>query len=168
MAEALQQGEQALAISRVREAARFLESIRMNDEMGVIARGFGEATELGGRRCWNSDETGLGDDRAGWATLIIETPDTTRPVRLEMDVWGKSQLGSIVVNTGGQGKSYSAGGVWKPVQAEEPLSGEEQWDTLVFTIPPELMAAGKKAQTIGFGGGDSQVWIAEVRVPATQ
>ena len=47
---------------------------------------------------------------------------------------------------------------------EEPLSGEEKWDTLVFIIPPEAMAPGRKVQTIGFGGGDSQVWMANIRV----
>jgi hypothetical protein len=164
MREVIEQGETALAISRPREAVRFLDSMRMTDEMGVIAKGFGEAMELGGRRCWNSDETGLGDGAAGWATFVIETPDTSKPVRVEIDTWGTSTLGQVVVNTGGLGKGYSAGGIWTPVRPEEPLSGEEKWDTLVFIVPPEAMAPGKKVQTIGFGGSDSQVWMANIRV----
>ena len=164
MREALDEGEQALAISSHRYPKRFVDSLRMNDEMGVIAKGFGEAMELGGRKCWNSDETGLGDGRAGWATFAIETPDTTKPLRLEIDAWGKSQLSSVVVNTGGQGKGYSDGGIWEPVRAEKPLSGEEEWQTLVFIIPTEVLAPEKKVQTVGFGGADSQVWIAEVRL----
>ena len=164
MREVVEQGEKALAIIRVREAKRFLDSQRMNDELGVIGKGFGDAIELGGRRCWNSDETGPGDGKAGWATLAIPTPDTEHAVRLEIDTWGVSALSSIVVNTGGQGKGYSSGGIWTPVQAQQPLSGEEKWETLVFIIPPEVLAPGKKVQTIGFGGADSQIWIAEVRI----
>jgi hypothetical protein len=164
MQEVIQQGEKALAISRHPKAVRFLDSMRMTDELGVIARGFGEAMALDGRRCWNSDETGPGDGAAGWATFVIETPDTSRPVRVEIDTWGASALGQIVVNTGGQGKGYSAGGIWTPVRPATPLSGEEKWETLVFTIPPEAMAPGKKIQTIGFGGSDSQVWMANIRV----
>lgn len=169
MREVLEDGDKALAISRNRDATRFLDSMRMNDELGVIAKGFGEAMELGDRRCWNSDETGPGDGRAGWATLAIQTPDTTRPMRLEIDTWGASALSSIVVNTGGQGKGYADGGIWTPVRPEKPLSGEEKWETLVFIITPEVMAPGKKVQTIGFGGADSQIWMANVRVrPATE
>ena len=164
MREVIEQGEAALAISRHRDAARFLDSVRMTDELGVIARGFGAAMELGGRRCWNSDETGPGDGKSGWASFVIETPDTTKPVRIEMDTWGTSALGSVVVNTGAEGKGYASGGIWTPVRPEKRLSGEQRWETLVFVIPPEAMAPGKKVQTIGFGGADSQNWIANIHV----
>jgi len=164
MREAMTEGKKALKICRVREAARFVDSLRMHDAFGVVARGFGTSQELGARRCWNSDETGLGDNRSGWATIAIETPDTNRPVRQEMDVWGKSQLTSVVVNTARQGKGYSDGGIWKPVKPQQPLSDKEQWDTLVFIIPPKVLAPDKKVQTIGFGGSDSQIWISAVRV----
>jgi len=120
--------------------------------------------KLGGRECWNTDETGLGDGHSGWASFTLETPDTTKPITLEMDVWGKSQLRSIIINTGGLGRSFNEGGIWKPVAPQPPLSGKEQWDKLVFVIPPELMAQGKPVQKIGLGGGDSQIWVAAIRI----
>lgn len=164
--QALAEGRRALSFCRVGEAKKFLDSLRMTEELGVLGAGFGDPMTLGGRRCWNSDETGPGDHAAGWATLMIPTPDTTKPVRLEMDVWGASQLDAVVVNTGGQRKGYSAGGVWNPVKPVTPLSGEKRWETLTFVLPPRVLARDKKVQTIGFGGGDSQIWIAHVRVAA--
>jgi hypothetical protein len=142
---------------------RYFNGIKMQAQFGVVSSGFGDVEEKGGRECWNSDETGLGDDRAGWATFYLNVEDTEHPIRLEMDVWGTSNLGQIVINTGGEQKGYDAGGVWIPVEPEEPLSGEEQWDTLVFNIPVELLAPEKTTQTIGFGGADSQVWVAGIR-----
>lgn len=162
--EIREHGEAALSSANVAEARRFLDRFRMTEELGVVGQGFSEPLELGGRRCWNSDETGPGDGRAGWATITIPTPDATRPVRLEMDVWGTSELAQVVVNTDGEQKSYAQGGIWTPVRPRDPLSGQEQWDTLVFIIPPEAMAPGKRVQVVGMGGGDSQIWVAHVRV----
>ncbi len=142
---------------------RYFNGIKMQAQFGVVSQGFGDVEEKGGRECWNSDETGLGDGKAGWAVFYLNIEDTEHPIRLEMDVWGTSNLGSIVINTGGEQKGYSEGGVWTPVEPEETLSGEEQWDTLVFNIPVELLAPDKTVQTVGFGGGDSQVWVAGIR-----
>ncbi len=130
--------------------------MRVFSELGVVAKGFGKAEELGGRRCWNSDETGPGDNRAGWASFFVEVPDPTQPVRLEMDVWGKSQLSSIVIRRERD--------VWDRIPPRRRLRGQAMWETLVYTIPSELMAPGKKLQELGFGGGDSQVWLAGIRV----
>ncbi|PIU88980.1 MAG: hypothetical protein COS65_29670 [Armatimonadetes bacterium CG06_land_8_20_14_3_00_66_21] len=146
-----------------RYAKRYFDGIRMHTQLGVISSGFGEGEQKGGRLCWNSDETGPGDNAAGWATFFLNVADTKRPVRLEMDVWGTSQLDQVVINTGGQRKGYAEGGVWNPVKPKHSLSGKEQWDTLVFTIPADLLAADKPVQTIGFGGADSQVWVGGVR-----
>jgi len=157
---AVRDGRKALGYCKVPKAAEYVESwetsSRMIREMGVPAMGFGEAEEKGGRTCWNSDETGPGDNANGWATFIIRTPDPSRSVVVEIDVWGTSSLSSIVVNT--------APGVWTPVQPNARLSRKEQWDTLVYEIPPSAMAADRTSQKIGFGGSDSQVWIAEIRV----
>jgi hypothetical protein len=124
--------------------------------MGVAAQFFGEQEIKGGRKCWNSDETGPGDGAQGWATLRVPTPDPSRPVTLEIDVWGTSSLSAIVVRT--------ASGAWQPARPESRLSRKEQWDTLVYRIPARLLDPDRKVQRIGFGGSDSQVWIAEVRV----
>ncbi|HUT88144.1 MAG TPA: DUF4838 domain-containing protein [Thermoguttaceae bacterium] len=157
---AVQYGRKALEYCNVPNAAEYVESWetsgRMTREMGVPAMGFGEAETKGGRRCWNSDETGPGDHANGWATFVIRTPDASRPVVVEIDVWGTSALSSIVVNTGP--------GVWTPVKPNARLSRKEQWDTLEYEIPPPAMAPDRPSQKIGFGGADSQVWIAEIRV----
>jgi len=153
----------ALEIYPYEYSRRFFQGIMTQRKLGVVSTGFGEEQQKGGRTCWNSDETGPGDNRAGWATFYVETPDTTRPLRVEMDVWGTSELEQIVINTDGQRKGYSEGGVWNPVRPREPLSGSEQWDTLVFDIAPELLAPALKVQAIGLGGGDSQIWVSAVR-----
>jgi len=164
MREAMDHGEKALAIMRHPKAAKFVSALQMNDQMGVLSRGFGDTIELGGRRCWNTDETGRGDGKNGWASFTIEVADTTKPLRMEMDVWGKSELQSLLINTGGLGRSFSEGGVWESVKPQAPLSGKEQWDTLVFVIPPKLIAQGKPIQRFGLGGSDSQIWISGIRV----
>jgi len=73
-------------------------------------------------------------------------------------VWGESRLGSIVAHKGS--------GDWNGVRARTRLSGEAKWETLVFRIPPSVMAQDKALQEIGFGGGDSQVWVGAIRVAA--
>jgi len=81
--------------------------------------------------------------------------DVTQPVAVEMDVWGESKLSGIVIN--------SKQGVWNRVRPEKRLSGKPQWETVVFHIPADLLNADRVGQTIGFGGADSQVWIAQIR-----
>lgn len=162
--EAKEEGARALALYRNPDVVRFLDSLRIDLDLGVITSGFGARESKGGRDCWNSDETGLGDGKAGWATAIVRSPDTTAALTLTMEVWGESALDSIVVNTDGLNRSYADGGIWTPVKPAAPLSGKAQWDTLVFRIPPEAMAAGRPSQRLGLGGGDSQIWISRMRV----
>lgn len=157
-------GEKAFTFARTREAKRYLDSLTFLTEVGVMSSGFGEAEQRGGRTCWNTDETGVGDNRAGWANMLIPVPDDTKPVRLIVDVWGESQLESVVINTGGQGKSYADGGIWTPVPPDQAVSGKPEWQTLVFTIPVEALAKGRSSQRLGLGGADSQIWIARVKV----
>jgi len=127
----------------------------LNAELGAPATGFGDAEEKGGRRCWNSDETGLGDNAAGWATFIVRAADLHRPVIVEIDVWGTSVFRSIVIN--------SKTGVWNRVQPETQISGKAQWETIVYRIPADLLDPERVGQSIGFGGADSQIWIANIR-----
>ncbi len=161
---AVEAGRRALSFQRVREAGKFLDSLQLLEAFGVPASGMGKAEKKGGRTCWNTDETGKGDGRAGWATLYAPVSDPKHPVKIIMDVWGESDLQTLVINTGGQGRSYAAGGIWNPVKPVRPLSGKPRWETLTFVIPPNLLAPGRKTQRIGLGGGDSQIWIAHVRV----
>ncbi len=147
--------DKAFSYCLVPGAAKRTGSWKINTDIGVLTTGFGDAEEKGGRRCWNSDETGVGDNASGWATCIVRTRDTTRPVVLEMDVWGESALGSILINS----KRH----VWNSVRPDKKLSGKPQWDTLVFHVPAKLLSPDRLGQNIGFGGGDSQVWIAKIR-----
>jgi len=155
MKAAIASRDKAFSYCRVPDAAKRTASWKLNAEIGVPASGFGDAEEKGGRRCWNSDETGVGDNASGWATFIIRTTDHSRPVVVEIDVWGESALRGIVIN--------SKPGVWNPVQPETRRSGSPQWETLVYHIPAKLLDSNRVGQTIGFGGADSQVWIANIR-----
>lgn len=162
-AAARREGDLALASTRDPDVVRFLESLRVDLDLGVITQGFGARETKGGRDCWNSDETGAGDGKAGWATALVRSPAAGRPLTVTMDVWGESALESIVVNTDGLNRGYAAGGVWTRVEPETALSGKPQWDTLVFRIPPTAMAPGRASQRLGLGGGDSQIWISRIR-----
>jgi hypothetical protein len=150
-------GREALKYRKVRKAAEFVESLATPGGLGVaVARGFGEQEERGGRTCWNSDETGMGDGRAGWASFLIGVEDPERPAELHMEVWGESRLGSVVIHDGK--------GNWTSIPPVQRLSGEAKWETMIYRIPPELMVKENALQEIGFGGGDSQVWIAHIEV----
>lgn len=163
-AVAEEEGRKALALFRNPDAARFLDSLRINLELGVLTQGFGPRETRGGRDCWNTDETGPGDGKAGWASAVVPSPDPARPLVVTLEVWGESALDSIVVNTDGTGRATAAGGVWTPIRPETPLSGRPQWETLVFRIPPEALAQGRRSQRLGLGGGDSQIWVSAIRV----
>lgn len=150
------------------EVRTHLEHLPFNEVMGLLGSGFGPVEEKGDRDCQNTDETGLGDGRAGWATLIVPLGAEGQGVRIELDAWGESQLTSIVVNTGGQGRSYAAGGVWTPVEPERALSGKPGWEHLVFAVPAELLPKGHKTVLVGMGGGDSQIWLAHAAATPTE
>lgn len=87
---------------------------------------------------------------------VSAVPDRSKPVVIEMDVWGESQLTSISINT--------RKNVWTPIRAQQRLSRKPQWDTLQFRIPPEALDPNRVAQHLGFGGADSQIWVAAIRV----
>ncbi len=155
MKSAIANRDNAFSYRRVPDAARRTSSWKLNAEIGVPASGFGGAEEKGGRRCWNSDETGVGDNANGWATFIVRATDHSQPIVVEMDVWGESALSGIVIN--------SKKGVWNSVRPEKRLSRKPQWDTMVYRIPAKLLDPNRVGQTVGFGGADSQVWIANIR-----
>ncbi|MBM4048535.1 MAG: DUF4838 domain-containing protein, partial [Planctomycetes bacterium] len=135
---------------------------------GLKWSGFGKEMTLGGRQCWNSDETGPGDNAAGWASFEFFLDDVTKPIRIRMLVWGKSEFSSLVICSEGRGKGLAAGGKWTPLKPDKPLSGQEQWDEMVFAVAPDKFEKGRQRQIVGFGGGDSQVWVAEATVEAAK
>jgi hypothetical protein len=153
---AVEAGRKAMSFHKDPDALRHMASWDSLTDMGVMAKGFGKAETVGERKCWNSDETGPGDKASGWAELFIPCPDPSRPVCVEIDAWGMSSLIRISVQT--------AKDTWTAVNPRNRLSKKPQWETLVFEIPPEAMDPGRKIQHVGFGGADSQIWIAQVRV----
>jgi hypothetical protein len=157
----------ALAESDGRTAERFqreIAAMQMLAERGLILSGVSEPMQLGGRKAWNTDETGPGDGKAGWAAIEVPRVDHSRPHLLTIEVWGKSAGFGPVVATEGGGKGTAAGGVWthlEPVEGE--LSGKKQWDRLAFRAEPEQFDPQIEGAKLGFGGGDSQIWISDVR-----
>jgi hypothetical protein len=148
-------GQKALSYCKVSEAVDYVKRWKTGAALGALNSGFGKEETKGGRRCWNSDETGIGDNACGWATFDIMTPDRAKPLVIEMDVWGESQLASISINTRKD--------VWTPIRPQQKLSRKPQWDTLVFRIPPEALNHERVSQHLGFGGADSQIWVSAIR-----
>ncbi len=157
MQKAVAAAHKALGFCRVPEAARLVDQWGAVVQLGVPARGFGKKETKGGRECRNSDETGPGDHAAGWATFLGSVPDPARPVTVEMDVWGESKPFSLSVET-------ASGQQWTSVRPETKLSGKAQWDTLVFRVPAKALWRERAVQQFGFGGSDSQIWVAQIRV----
>jgi len=133
-------------------------------ERGLAMDGLSRPLELGGRQAWNTDETGLGDGAAGWTSIDVPRAEHDRAYLLTIVTWGASDsFGPVICTTGG-GKGTSAGGLWTPLElVEGELSGAEQWDTLVFRAEPEQFDPEIAGAKLGFGGGDSQIWVADVR-----
>ena len=140
-----------------------LDGIAATQADGVCWEGWADVEEKGGRECRNSDETGKGDNAAGWASFYVIVSDLTQPYRITMEVWGESQFGNLIVCSKGKGKGTSAGGVWKPLPKQGQVNGKPEWCTIVFTVPPEMLDKETKRQRFGFGGADSQVWVADIR-----
>ena len=149
--------QKALSYCKVIDADNYFRKNLKPDgvPLGVANQGFGKEETKGGRRCWNSDETGLGDKAHGWAAFTLMVPDRSKPLVVEMDVWGESQLTNISINT--------RKGVWTRIKPQQPLSHKPQWETLQFRIPPEALDHDRVAQHLGFGGADSQIWVAAIR-----
>lgn len=142
------------------EATRFLAAWERYVELGVDASSMGGVITKGGRRCWNSDETPLGDGIGGWATFRIRYPGVGVGLRIEMDVWGESALDHLQVQV--------EPGKMSNLQPETPLSGKPQWETVSFVVPSERMDPGRPYQSFGLGGGDSQIWLARIRARETK
>ncbi len=148
-----------------RQFAARLAELEQILETGVAWNGLGPEQELGGRKCRNTDETGPGDGKAGWAALKFVADDRKAEYRLTLVVWGKSTPFAPIICVEGRGKGFAEGGKWQRLElVHGKLSGREQWDTLVFRIRPEMLDKETMLQVVGLGGGDSQIWIAESKI----
>ncbi len=132
--------------------------------MSVSWEGFAKPETKGGRECRNSDETGPGDGAAGWATFRVLIRNPAKTYLVTMVVWGESSPFSLVICSKGRGKGASDGGVWRPLKPEGAVSGRPEWCTLKFRVTPDLFDPETKRQILGFGGGDSQVWVADFQI----
>ncbi len=155
-------------VSRDRRSAerlrREIAGLEMLAERGLILDGVGAPTELGGREAWNTDETGPGDGKAGWVAIEVPRADHSKPHLLTVDVWGKSKGFTPVICAEGGGKGTASGGIWPDLErVSGEFSGREQWDTLVFRAEPEQFDPEIEGAKLGFGGGDSQIWISDVK-----
>lgn len=117
-------GQKALSLCKVKEASELVQQWGAGTlaQLGAPNSGFGKAEIKGGRRCWNSDETGLGDNAAGWAAFKVMAADVHQPLVVEMDVWGESSLTSLSIET--------QPNKWTSIRPLQPLSRKPQWDTL--------------------------------------
>ncbi|MCK5803077.1 MAG: DUF4838 domain-containing protein, partial [Lentisphaeria bacterium] len=157
--------DQALKIYNRGEVRKFRAQLRFTEAMGVVAKGWSDIQKKGGKKCWNTDETGVGDNRAGWATFLLRMPRDNKGALVRMLVWGESELPTITINTGGQGKSYADKGIWTPVAPRAPLDGNPAWQWLEFDIPRGTLAPGDAPATlVGMGGSDSQIWVAKIEI----
>ncbi|MGC9319541.1 MAG: DUF4838 domain-containing protein, partial [Armatimonadota bacterium] len=164
LAEAVE-AARAIAEQGGRIGRRFqaeLSSLEMLADTGLMLRGMSEPVEIGGRTAWNSDETGPGDNAAGWMTIEVPRADHSRPHILELTVWGKSAGFTPVIATEGGGVGYAQGGVWTPLErVEGSIPDDEQWHTVRWRVEPEQFDPQITGAEIGFGGGDSQIWITD-------
>lgn len=147
----------------IRRFKEYLEGVRSVQTDGVRWEGWGEPEEKGGRQCRNSDESGPGDAAQGWAAFHVIISDPERGYRVTMEVWGKSQFSRLLICSKGKGKGTASGGVWQALAQEGQVSGKPEWCTITFTVPPEMLDKQTRKQRFGFGGGDSQVWVSDIR-----
>ena len=56
----------------------------------ITLRSFGVPEQKGGRWCRNSDETGVGDSKAGYAAVEVPTTVAGGLYEVRMHVWGES------------------------------------------------------------------------------
>lgn len=122
------------------------------DVSGVQLRSLGNPEQKGGRWCRNSDETGVGDNRAGYASVDIHM--TVRPVlhELRMQVWGESSRFSFVAHNGER---------YRTVDWGQP-SGQAKWEEVRFMLRPWDLDLKGKVQRFGFGSRDRQVWVSQI------
>ncbi|MEW6359556.1 MAG: DUF4838 domain-containing protein [Planctomycetota bacterium] len=148
----------------MKQFGEFLQGIMAESADGLTWTGWGKPETKGGKECRNSDETGLGDNAAGWAAFSTVLDDLAKTHVVTMEVWGESDFSGLVICSRGKGKGASSGGEWKPLPREGEVSKKPEWCTIRFTVPPDMLDSATKRQRFGFGGGDSQVWVSTIQI----
>jgi len=118
--------------------------------------GFGKPESKGGKTCRNSDETGPGDRKAGWGSIFFRVKDHDVATRITLTVWGESNFGGLLMKNPKTKK-------WGAVRGLK-LSGQPKWEKYTCIVRPFWYKPDTALQAMGFGGGDNQVWISEIRM----
>ena len=119
---------------------------------GVSLGSFGKPERKGGRVCRNSDETGLGDGKAGYASVGVPFRVGAGLYEVRMTVWGESDAFSFVAHNG---ERYRTVGWGRP-------SGKAEWEEIRFPLRPEQLRRDSPVQRLGFASRDRQVWVARL------
>ena len=122
----------------------------------VQLRSFGKPEQKAGRWCRNTDETGIGDNKAGYAAVNVPGQVASGLYEIRMCVWGESSEFSFVAHNG---KRYSAVGWGRP-------SGKAVWEEVRFVLRPWELDPKAKVQRFGFGSRDRQVWVSRLSFKA--
>ena len=81
-----------------------------------------------------------------------------------MEIWGESQFTGLLVCTKGRGAGTAQGGLWKPLAMHGRVSGKPEWCTVTFDVPAKMLDPATHRQIFGFGGGDQQAWVSDIRI----
>ena len=115
----------------------------------ITLRSFGVPEQKGGRWCRNSDETGVGDNKAGYAAVEVPATVTGGLYEVRMDVWGESDEFSFVAHNGKGYRTVAMGRV----------SGQRRWEEVRFILGPGDLDTEGSLQRFGFSSKDRQVWV---------
>jgi len=119
---------------------------------GLQLHGFGRPEQKGGRWCRNTDETGVGDNRAGYASIEIRAEVREGLYEFRMWVWGQSDQFSFVAHNGTK---------YRTIEWGRP-SGRPRWEVIRFVLRPTDLDQKGKVQRFGFGSRDRQVWVSRL------
>ena len=128
---------------------------------GIAISDFGSPNRKIGKLCRNTDETGRGDGRAGYAGIAFEVPDRAEDYVLRMTVWGRSSLRKILIRKPTDTKDEKT---WTFISPKVRLSGEARWETLEYPLSTRLTAKLPSPLQVGFGGGDSQILVHRIEI----
>lgn len=118
----------------------------------VKLQSFGAPEQRGGRWCRNGDETGIGDNKAGYAAFTLPADIEPGLYECRMSVWGESSRFSFVAHNGTRYQAIDWG---------QP-SGEPRWEEVRFVLRTTDLNADSRGQRFGFGSRDRQVWVAHI------
>ena len=122
----------------------------------IRLRSFGKPVQKGGRWCRNSDETGVGDNKAGYAAVSVPAKIEPTIYEFVMSVWGQSSEFSFVAHNGRRYRTVAWG---RP-------SGRPEWEDVRFVLTPKDLDSGSKEQRFGFASRDRQVWVSRIEFRA--